>query len=83
MTDGTLVKYTSHQRKVSSMTVAEKNALIELAEKTMEIEPLEDYERHQMSALDRLTNNETDRLILRFTFWQVRAERLGIGEVAV
>lgn len=64
------------------MTVEEREALQELANRTMEIEPLEDYERNQMSALDRLTNNERDRLILRATFWHYRAEKLGVEEVA-
>ena len=64
------------------MTVADREALISLAERTMEVEPLAEYERGQMWALDKLAGNETDRLILRFTFWQVRAERLGVEEVA-
>lgn len=64
------------------MTVADRESLISLAERTMEIEPLADFERGQMNALDRLTNNETDRLILRATFWHHRAEKLGIEEVA-
>ncbi len=64
------------------MTVADKESLITLAERTMEVEPLADYERCQMGALDKLAGNEPDRLILRYTFWQVRAERLGVEEVA-
>lgn len=60
------------------MTVAEKESLITLAERTLEIEPLADYERGQMWALDKLAGNEADRLVLRSTFWQYRAERLGV-----
>ena len=64
------------------MTVAEKESLVTLAERTLRIEPLAEYERGQMWALDKLAGTETDRLILRFAFWQVRAERLGVEEVA-
>lgn len=64
------------------MTVADREALIALAERTMEVEPLADYERAQMGALDKLAPREEERLLLRATFWQVRAERLGIEEVA-
>ncbi len=60
------------------MTVADRESLIALAERTLEIEPLSDYEREQMRALDELAGPENDRLLLRLTFWQVRAERLGV-----
>lgn len=61
------------------MTVADRESLITLAERTLEIEPLSDYERGQMGALDKLAGNEADRLILRAVFWQYRAERLGVS----
>jgi hypothetical protein len=44
----------------------------------MDIAPFEEYEYGQMWALDKLAGTESDRLILRATFWQVRAERLGM-----
>jgi hypothetical protein len=62
------------------MTVADKEALISLATKTMEIEPLTEVDRAQMQALDNLADTEPDRLILRATFWQHRAEKLGVDE---
>ena len=65
----------------TSMTVADRESLINLAARTLEIEPLAEYERGQMWALDKLAGNETDRLILRTTFWQHRAVRLGVEEV--
>lgn len=61
------------------MPVADRESLITLAERTLDIEPLTDYERAQMWALDKLAGNETDRLILRATFWQRRAETLGVA----
>jgi hypothetical protein len=64
------------------MTVADRESLINLAARTLEIEPLAEYERGQMLALDKLAGPENERLLLRLTFWQVRAERLGIAEVA-
>lgn len=64
------------------MTVADRESLISLAERTMEIEPLSEVERGQMCSLDKLAGNETDRLILRATFWHYRAETLGLEEVA-
>ncbi len=64
------------------MTVADRESLVSLAQRTLEIEPLADYERGQMWALDKLGGNEQDRLILRAAFWQHRAESLGVEEVA-
>lgn len=60
------------------MTVADRESLVTLAERTLDIEPLAEYERGQMWGLDKLAGNEADRLILRETFWQYRAERLGV-----
>ncbi len=67
-----------HTRLEKSMTVADRESLITLAERTLRIEPLVEYERGQMWALDKLAGNETDRLILRATFWHHRAEKLGV-----
>lgn len=60
------------------MTVADRESLVTLAQRTLDIEPLEDYERGQMWALDKLAGDESDRLILRATFWEHRAERIGV-----
>ena len=61
------------------MTVADRESLISLAERTLEIAPLTEAERGQMWALDKLASNEADRLILRATFWEHRAELLGVS----
>ncbi len=63
------------------MSVADKESLITLAERTMEVEPLTETERRQMWALDKLAGNEVDRLFLRGAFWARRAEILGIEEI--
>jgi hypothetical protein len=60
------------------MTVEDRESLTLLADRTMDIAPFEEYEYGQMGALDKLAGTEGDRLILRATFWQVRAERLGM-----
>ena len=64
------------------MTIADRESLMSLAERTLKIEPLSEVERGQMWALDKLAGNEVDRLILRATFWQHRAETLGVEGVA-
>jgi hypothetical protein len=63
------------------MTIADRESLMSLAERTLKIEPLSEVERGQMWALDKLAGNEVDRLILRATFWQHRAETLRVEGV--
>ncbi len=62
------------------MTVADRESLITLAQRTMELEPLAEYEEMQLRALDGLADYEADRLILRSMFWHHRAEVLGVEE---
>ena len=66
------------QARGIKMTVEERQTVKVTAYRTLDIEPLANYEREQLEVLDELARHAIDTQLLRAAWWLRRAERLGV-----